>query len=154
WGFANGDPLNRKFTLEIDGKPIAAELFRRTNKALTITGATLDRAVRAFSNIDKVIDWGIIWGERRKAAVAPAGANGNGFSSSNGCTYSIDELERIVRAGVPDGANRSNVFHTVIGHYIGCGWDEERIFHHLAEHPRGIGERYLHEDRLRQEIAR
>ena len=29
---------NRKFTLEIDGKEIAVELFRRTRKALTITG--------------------------------------------------------------------------------------------------------------------
>jgi primase-polymerase (primpol)-like protein len=36
WGFADGEPLNRKFTLEIDGKTIAAELFRCTNKALTI----------------------------------------------------------------------------------------------------------------------
>ena len=26
WGFVDGDPLNRKFTLEIDGKQIAAEL--------------------------------------------------------------------------------------------------------------------------------
>ena len=42
WGLADGDPLNRKFTLEIDGKRIAAELFRCTNKALTITGYTLD----------------------------------------------------------------------------------------------------------------
>src|SRR5262249_4642066 len=42
WGFVDGDPLNRKFTLEIDGKKIAAELFRRTNKALTVTGYTLD----------------------------------------------------------------------------------------------------------------
>jgi len=39
WGFTDGDPLSRKFTLEIDGKQIAAELFRRTNKALTITGS-------------------------------------------------------------------------------------------------------------------
>ena len=28
WGFANRDSLHRKFSLEIDGKPIAAELFR------------------------------------------------------------------------------------------------------------------------------
>jgi primase-polymerase (primpol)-like protein len=60
WGFAEGDSLHRKFTLEIDGKLIAAELFRRTSKALTITGNTLDRAIREFGNIDKVIDWGII----------------------------------------------------------------------------------------------
>ena len=94
WGFADGDPLNRKFTLEIDGKPIAAELFRRTNKALTITGHTLDRAIHDLGNIAKVIDWGVVWGERRKAAAAPAGVDGNGFASSNGCAYSIDEASR------------------------------------------------------------
>jgi hypothetical protein len=153
WGFANGDPLNRKFTLEIDGKPIAAELFRRCPKALTITGNTLDRAIREFSNIDKVIDWGVVWGERRKAA-APARMNGgNGFDSA-GCKYSIDEIEQIVREGAPAGANRSDVFHAIIGHYTGCGWDADQIYAHLQEHPQGISERYLREERLREEIAR
>jgi hypothetical protein len=42
WGLSNGDNLHRKVTLQIDGKEIAAELFRRTNKALTITGYKLD----------------------------------------------------------------------------------------------------------------
>jgi primase-polymerase (primpol)-like protein len=29
WGFTDGNPLNRKFTLKIEGKEIAAELFRK-----------------------------------------------------------------------------------------------------------------------------
>ena len=49
WGLANGAILNRKFTLEIDGKKVAAELFRRTNKPLTITGYTLDPAIRELT---------------------------------------------------------------------------------------------------------
>src|SRR5215510_11977962 len=72
WGLADGEPLNRKFTLEIDGKPIAAELFRRTNKALTVTGYTLDPAIRQLTNIDKALHWAVVWGERRKAAAAEA----------------------------------------------------------------------------------
>ena len=76
WGLADGEPLNRKFTLEIDGKPIAAELFRRTNKALTITGYTLDPAIKQLTNIDKAIAWAVVWGERRKAAAAEAAAAG------------------------------------------------------------------------------
>ena len=36
WGFADGETLNRKFALEIDGKQIAAELFRHCNKALPL----------------------------------------------------------------------------------------------------------------------
>ena len=52
WGLANGATVHKKFSLEIDGKQIAAELFRRTNKALTITGYTLD-TIRELTNIDR-----------------------------------------------------------------------------------------------------
>jgi hypothetical protein len=155
WGFTEGNPLNRKFTLNIEGKDIAAELFRRSNKALTITGYTLDPDIREFCNIDKVFDWALVWGERRKAAAAEqiASSKGNGFYSS-GCKYSIDDIEHMVREGAPAGANRSDVFHAIVGHYVGCGWDVDRIFEHLHEHPQGIGGRYLAEDRLRREIER
>jgi hypothetical protein len=155
WGITDGNPLNRKFTLKVEGKDIAAELFRRTNKALTITGYTLDPAIREFSNIDKVFDWALVWGARRKAEAVErtASSKGNGFDSS-GCQYSIDDVERIVREGPPPGTNRSDVFHTIVGHYVGCGWNDDRIFEHLQEHPRGVGSRYLAEDRLRREIER
>src|SRR5262249_45358517 len=153
WGIADGNPLNRKFTLEIDGKQIAAELFRRTNKALTVTGYTLDPAIRELSNIDRVFDWALVWGERRKAAEQKAPIEGKGFDSS-GCQYSIDQIEQIIREGAPASANRSDVFHAIVGHYIGVGWDVDRIFGHLQEHSQGIGSRYIAEDRLRREIER
>ena len=155
WGFADGEPLNRKFTLEIDGKTIAAELFRCTNKALTITGYTLDPAIRELGNINNVIKWGLVWGERRKAAAAEqaTSSKGNGFDSS-GCRYSIEEIDQIVREGPPAGANRSDVFHAIVGHYVGCDWDLKRILAHLEQHPEGIGSRYLAEGRLGDEIAR
>jgi hypothetical protein len=154
WGFADGDPLHRKFTLKIEEKDIAAELFRRTNKALTITGYHINN-IPQLTNIDKVFDWAVSWGERRKAAAAEAAApiGGNGFNS-NGSKYGIDEIEQIVREGAPAGADRSGVFHAVIGHYVGCGWDVDRIFEHLQQYPDGIGGRYLSEDRLQQEIER
>jgi hypothetical protein len=153
WGFVDGEPLNRKFTLEIDGKQIAAELFRRANKALTITGYRLN-AVQQLTNIDKVFDWAVVWGERRKAAAEQVtSSKGNGFDS-NGPKYSIDQIEQIVREGPPPGTNRSDVFHAVIGHYVGCGWKPDRILAHLRQYPDGIGSRYLREDRLRQEIDR
>ena len=66
WGLSNGDSLHKKFTLQIDGKEVAAELFRRTNKALTITGYRLD-TIQELNNIDRVLDWAVAWGERRKA---------------------------------------------------------------------------------------
>jgi AAA domain len=152
WGLARGEKLHRKFDLVIDSKPIAAELFRRTNKALTITGLKLD-SIREFTSIDKVLDWAVIWGERRKAAAAQAESISVGFGGgSNG--YSVEQIEEIVRAGAPEGANRSDTFHMVVGHYLGCGWDAERILAHLEQNPHGIGERYLREGRLAGEIAR
>jgi AAA domain len=153
WGLANGDSLHRKFTLTIDGKEIAAELFRRTHKALTVTGYKLD-SIRELTNIDKVLDWAVIWGERRKAAAEAVLVEGNGFDGGNGCGYSVDQIERIVREGAPPEANRSNLFHTIVGHYFGCGWDVEKIFTHLQQFPNGIGGRYLGEERLLQEIGR
>ena len=153
WGLANGAALHRKFTLENDGKEIAVELFRRTRKALTITGYRLD-TIRELTGIDKVLDWGVNWGERRKAAAAAAApVNGHTFNG-NGSGYSVDQIEQIVRTGAPEGANRSDVFHTVVGHYLGCGWTAEQILAHLQQFPQGISERYLREDRLHREIAR
>ena len=158
WGLANGATVHKKFSLEIEGKQIAAELFRRTNKVLTITGYKLE-TVRELTNIDQLIDWGVVWGERRKAAAAEAAAtglartSGNGLNG-NGSKYSIDEIELIVRNGAPAGTNRSDVFHGIVGHYVGCGWSVEQIAEHLQQFPDGIGSRYLSEHRLHNEIVR
>ena len=138
WGLANGAELHRKFTLEIDGKPIAAELFRRTNKALTITGYTLDPAVHELANIDKVFNWAVVWGERRKAGAATARVNdGNGFAGADRCPYTIDQIEHIVREGHPEGTDRSAVFHSIVGHYVGCGWDEQGYLRTYSNTRRG-----------------
>jgi hypothetical protein len=95
-----------------------------------------------------------VWGERRKAAAEKITSNaGNGFDTS-GCKYTIDQIEQIVRKGPPAGANRSDVFHAIVGHYVGCGWQVDRILEHLQQYSDGIGSRYLAEDRLRQEIER
>jgi AAA domain-containing protein len=153
WGLATGPALNKKFTLEIDGKDVGVELFRCTRKVLTITGYRLD-TVRELTNIDKVLNWGVVWGERRKAAAAAAAPVNDHSFESNGCGYSVDQIEEIVRMGAPEETNRSNVFHAVVGHFIGCGWDVERIFEHLQQYPSGIGERYIGEGRLRAEIER
>jgi hypothetical protein len=159
WGLADGVSLHKKFTLEIDGKQIAAELFRRTHKALTITGATLDPAIRQLTNIDKVLTWTLVWGERGKAAAAEAAAktasiDGKGFNGGDGCGYSVDQIELFVREGAPETENRSELFHTIVGHYLGCSWSVEQIYAHLQQFPDGIGSKYLAEGRLSREVVR
>jgi AAA domain len=165
WGLTDGGPLHKKFTLKAGDrefepdKIICAELFRRTHKALTITGYRLD-TIRELTNIDRVFDWAIIWAERRKAEAAAAeevvraaNGGGNGFDSS-GCGYGIDQIEQFVREGAPPEENRSELFHTIVGHYLGCGWSREQIWELLHQYPDGIGGRYLGEGRLTREIDR
>ena len=157
WGLTGPDtnPVNRKFTLEIDGKPVAAELFRRTSKVLTVTGCRLD-SIRELSSLDRAFGWAITWGERRKAAAAEAAAtqiNGHSFNSG-GPGHDVDSIDRIVREGAAAGANRSDTFHMVVGHFLGCGWSVEQINKHLQQFPDGIAGRYLAERRLSGEISR
>ena len=84
WGSANGAKVHRAFTLEIDEKSVKAELFRRTNKPLTITGLELVR-VRELTGIDQLVDWAVIWAERRKAAEKPVvPIKGDGLNGDNG----------------------------------------------------------------------
>jgi hypothetical protein len=154
WGLAEGAALNRKFDLEIDGKAVTAELFRKTNKPLTVTGLELGRARTFNTNIDPLLKWAVTWGERRKAA-APAvpDIEGNGFGGNGSRRYSPAEIDEFVRTGAP-GGNRSNLFHTAVGHYRGVGWDQEQTLAHIAQFPTGIGEKYIREGRLSSEVAR
>ncbi len=98
-----------------------------------------------------------MWGERRKAAAAEAAAeaaqlNGHAFNGG-GPGYDIDWIERVVREG-PLGGNRSDTFHIVVGHYLGCGWSIDQIDEHLRQFPNGIADKYIGEGRLRKEIER
>jgi primase-polymerase (primpol)-like protein len=84
WGTATGNSLHRKFSLDT-GDDAAVELFRATNKALTISGLDLLQG-RGLGSIDSLMDWCVFYGEKHKpapkAAAAPIRLNGNG------CGYS------------------------------------------------------------------
>ena len=70
WGTAVGDSLHRKFSLDT-GDNAAVELFRRTNKALTISGLDL-RQGRSLGSIDTLMDWCVFFGEKHKPAPTAA----------------------------------------------------------------------------------
>ena len=153
WGTGSGNTLHRKFSLDT-GENAAVELFRATNKALTISGLDLQQG-RTLGNIDNLLDWCIFYGEKHKpvstAAAAPFRVNGNG----HGLPYSLEEIEVIVStATLPPGANRSDLFHAIVGHYVGCGWGAEQITAHIGQFHDGIGVRYLSEGRLSAEVDR
>ena len=153
WGTASGNSLHRKFPLDT-GDNAAIELFHGTNKALTISGLDLRQGHR-LGNIDRLLDWCVFYGEKHKpapkAAAAPIQFNGNG----RGLSYTVEEIETIVSTGtLPPGANRSDLFHAIVGHYLGCGQDPEQIAAHIGQFPDGIGGRYFAEGRLAREVMR
>jgi hypothetical protein len=146
WGNGGGEPLHINHRCEIDGTPIGVELFRATNKALTITGAELNRNT-TFANLAPTMKWAVKWIERHQKPEKPQDE-----SPGLRAAHSPDEIDRIVREG-GDG-DRSALFHTAVGHYLGCDWSCDRIVALFEQHPGGIAERYIAEDRLAQEVER
>jgi hypothetical protein len=146
WGTASGDTLHRKFTF--DGS--ALELFRRTRKPLTVTGLQIGGS-QTLGNIDAVLDRAVVWAQQRQHKLSKAKPE---IATGTTARYSIDEIERIVREGAPEGANRSDTFHGIVGHYLGCGWTIKQIIEHLAEFSDGVGKRYIAEERLAREVER
>ena len=111
-------------------------------------------AIRELANIDKVLDWGVIWGERRKAAAAAAATvNGIPSTAMAAAIASIRSSRSCAREPrrVPIAATYFTPSSATI---VGCGWTAEQILTHLQQFPQGISERYLREDRLHREIDR
>jgi len=149
WGTANGDKLHRNFTFDTS----RLELFRHTHKALTVTGMQLGTS-QQLGNIDAQLDRTVIWAQQHQQKLNKVKPAGSKITAGTMAQRSIDEIEQIVREGAPADANRSDTFHAIVGHYVGCGWSDERIVALLAQHPDGIGGRYLAEGRLAGEVER
>jgi hypothetical protein len=149
WGTANGGELHRNFTFDTS----RLELFRRTHKALTVTGLQLGTS-KELGNIDALLDRAVVWAQQHQQKISKAKPAGNSIAAGTMARYSIPEIEQIVREGAPAGANRSDMFHGIVGHYVGCGWSDEKIVALLEQHPDGIGNRYIAEGRLAGEVER
>jgi hypothetical protein len=152
WGTASSETLHRKFSFA-DGT--ALELFRRTRKPLTVTGLQLGNS-RRLGNIDALLDRALIWAQQRQHKLNKTRSKSSEPSPGAGtmAQCGVEEIERIVEEGAPEGANRSDTFHGIIGHFIGCGWDVEQIIEHIGQFPGGIGNRYFAEGRLSGEVRR
>src|SRR5262249_18435859 len=147
WGTAKGAPLHSNTKLEAGA---GLELFRRTRKALTVTGLQLGSS-QQLGNIDALLERAAAWAERHKAAVISRSPFGNIGIQVSAQQLSLEDIEHFVRKAPPkvDGQSiRSNLFHTIVGHYRGCGWSAEQIFAHLEQFPDGVGGKYLAQGRL------
>ena len=77
----------------------AVELFRATNKALTISGLDL-RQGRSLGSIDRLMDWCVFYGEKHKP-VADGGSCANPLQRQRLRLLVVDEIEQIVSNGAP-----------------------------------------------------
>jgi hypothetical protein len=152
WGKTSGpvETLHSNVLLDTGGR---IELFRRTSKALTVTGLQLGSCA-GFGNIDAMLDRAAIWAKRHKAEAAATRAAPIDFAGGTLAKLSVDQIEQIVREGAPPEANRSDMFHAIVGHYFACGWSAEQICAHLEQFPDGVCDRYIDQGRLSGEIER
>jgi hypothetical protein len=152
WGTTNGpvETLHSNVLLDSGGR---VELFRRTNKALTVTGLQLGSCA-GLGNIDALLERAAIWAKRHKAEARADKVQPIEFAGGTLAKLSVDQIEQIAREGAPPGANRSDMFHAIVGHYWACGWTAEQIYGHLEQYPDGVCDRYIREGRLSSEIER
>ena len=113
WGLADGSKLVKQIHIAGGG---ALEIYRRCHKALTITGLEFAPA-QSLENIDRVLERAAKWAEQHKAKPEPAKAAASD-STAPGCSgpTASSDIERIVAEGAPAGANRSDMFHAIVGH--------------------------------------
>lgn len=153
WGTAFGELLARNIRPLNVGAEAGIEFYRRpeATKPLTITGLQIGGGNKLVV-IDVLVDRLLTWAEQHKGLHEAAAKLANpGIRLQD---YSIDDIDRAVREGPPDDANRSNLFHAIVGHYRACGWSGDQIVAHLKQHPDGIADRYLKDRRLRTEVGR
>jgi hypothetical protein len=133
----------------------ALELFRRARKPLAVTGLQLGSSM-TLGNIDALLDHAESWAQqnRKKLDKTKQKSSESILTTGTMAQYSVEEIERIMEEGAPEGTNRSDLFHGIVGHLIGCGWDVEQIIEHLDQFPDGIGNRYIAEGRLSGEVRR
>ena len=143
---------NTKLTIE--GKEVGIELFRHTSKALALTGDTLGKAPKQLGNIDELIDWAVIFVARHKAAAEkPTQKKGNGLNKG-GNGHATEDILRIVHEGAGDDGNRSDAFHSCVGHLYRIWGSLDRIREEMERHPAGIADKFIDQGRLVKEIAR
>jgi hypothetical protein len=152
-GTGTGEKVHRKFTLNGDGA--AVELYRKAERYITISCNTLGEC-KELPNADELIDDLLKEHDKpkEKKAKAPGKAEGAGADQDHKEEGLPEELQNLIKHGVPIGA-RSERFHAAVGRLKRLGWDVDAIHALLARYPGGIAQKYTdRKDRLLEEVRR
>jgi hypothetical protein len=143
-GRAVGAPVQRKFTLDRKTKA-AIEIYRNTERYITISALEVGQCSE-LPLIDNFVDTLIT---RYDGA---AGGKDELFdlNQAEPQKQALD-YDDLIKNGAP-APDRSDLFHSVIGHLYSQGLSEEDIVEELGRHPKGIGAKYA--GRLSKEVHR
>jgi hypothetical protein len=131
---------SRKFRVPDAANGAAIEVYRATNRYITVTGAEISAGAELI-NIDPVLD-GIV--ERYEPSAESSTEN------VAICTTGVD-IDNLIRSGAPKGM-RSEAFSRVVWSLASSGYGLNEIKDKLAAHPNGIASKYA--GRLDREVER
>jgi hypothetical protein len=140
-GLGEGEKLHRKFKIPNAREDAAIEIYRNSERYITVTGLQVGSAP-ALCQTNGLLE--------KIRATYENGAKGHDFNKT-GKQGGID-YDEVIRNGAPAGADVSAVFHSVIGHLHAKGMSIDEIVDELSRWINGIGQRYA--GRLRQEVER
>jgi hypothetical protein len=168
WGLATGGKVHRKFA-GVGGPDTAVEIFRTTNKVITVTGMAFG-AVNGFGNADAFVDYLTAYLDAQKSANEKA-SPGDDLDSEDLDEETFDpdfaetprqgetpDYDAILREGVaaaPRGGKktRSEWFSACVWHLAAHGFDAEEQVAIFEQFPNGVAERYIAEGRLDKQVA-
>jgi hypothetical protein len=142
-GVGEGAELHRKFSIPGTTNGAAIEVYRATNRYITITGLQLGTATK-LDDIARALDDVV----RR---YEPTKSTSNKTNADTDIISSTADIETLIKLGARRGI-RSEMFSRVVWSLATKGHTEDQIYRKLAAHPDGIASKYG--QRLEREVGR
>ena len=143
-GMGGTEKLHRKWPIKGARDKAAVEIYRNTERYITITGLQVG-ACKELGSANGLLEQ---ISETMERAGKHSGANGGTRFDFNQTGSKVD-YDGIIENGAPEGADVSALFHSVVGHLYSKGMSVDEIVDTLSKPIHGIGRRYP--GRLRQE---
>ena len=142
-GVGSGGELHRKFKIPSTTDGAAIEVYRRTNRYITISGNQICGTAE-LTDIDAVLD-GIV--KRFDGADTKQGS----IFTARHTQHTAVDVDDLIKNGAPLGV-RSQMFARVVWALATTGYSMDEIQGRLAAHPNGIASKYP--GRLEKEVER